>query len=139
MYDRSFFQVIGAKVVTNANRPGAKCYGYVTMSSHEEASKCIQNLHRTELHGRVISVDHAKSDPATPSRLSANTSNLQFTSSVLTVSLTYLFFIKLLCLCYCHLYIFQVRRKNRKSKKMFHQQQKMVGSLNIVHLEFQSL
>ncbi|KAF6019837.1 SAFB [Bugula neritina] len=61
-------KVIGAKVVTNANRPGAKCYGYVTMSSPEEAAKCIQNLHRTELHGRMISVEKAKSDPAAQAR-----------------------------------------------------------------------
>lgn len=48
---------IGAKVVTNARTPGARCYGYVTMSTSEDAAKCIQHLHRTELHGRVISVE----------------------------------------------------------------------------------
>ena len=63
-----YLQVIGAKVVTNANRPGAKCYGYVTMSSSEEAAKCIQHLHRTELHGRMISVEKAKTDPAAQAR-----------------------------------------------------------------------
>lgn len=50
-------QVVGAKVVTNARTPGARCYGYVTMGSSEDASKCIQHLHRTELHGRLISVE----------------------------------------------------------------------------------
>lgn len=50
-------KVIGAKVVTNARTPGARCYGYVTMSTSEDAAKCIQHLHRTELHGRVISVE----------------------------------------------------------------------------------
>lgn len=50
-------KVIGAKVVTNARTPGARCYGYVTMFSSEDAAKCIQHLHRTELHGRVISVE----------------------------------------------------------------------------------
>lgn len=55
-------------MVTNANRPGAKCYGYVTMSSSDEAAKCIQNLHRTELHSRTISVEKAKSDPAAQAR-----------------------------------------------------------------------
>ncbi|XP_012529586.1 SAFB-like transcription modulator isoform X2 [Monomorium pharaonis] len=55
-------KVIGAKVVTNARTPGARCYGYVTMSSSEDAAKCIQHLHRTELHGRVISVEKAKGD-----------------------------------------------------------------------------
>lgn len=55
-------KVIGAKVVTNARTPGARCYGYVTMSSSEDASKCISHLHRTELHGRFISVEKAKGD-----------------------------------------------------------------------------
>jgi len=52
-----FLQVAGAKIVTNAKSPGAKCYGFVMMASTEEASKCIQHLHRTELHGRMISVE----------------------------------------------------------------------------------
>ncbi|XP_012231894.1 SAFB-like transcription modulator isoform X2 [Linepithema humile] len=55
-------KVVGAKVVTNAITPGTRCYGYVTMFSSEDAAKCIQHLHRTELHGRVISVDRAKGD-----------------------------------------------------------------------------
>ncbi|XP_015178504.1 PREDICTED: SAFB-like transcription modulator isoform X2 [Polistes dominula] len=55
-------KVIGAKVVTNARTPSARCYGYVTMSTSEDAAKCIQHLHRTELHGRVISVEKAKGD-----------------------------------------------------------------------------
>lgn len=50
-------QVVGAKVVTNAKSPGARCYGFVTMSSTDEATKCISHLHRTELHGRMISVE----------------------------------------------------------------------------------
>lgn len=50
-------QVAGAKVVTNAKSPGARCYGFVTMNTADEASKCIQYLHRTELHGRMISVE----------------------------------------------------------------------------------
>ena len=51
----------GAKIVTNAKSPGAKCYGFVMMTSTEEASKCIQHLHRTELHGRMISVERVSS------------------------------------------------------------------------------
>ncbi|XP_039622944.1 scaffold attachment factor B1 isoform X1 [Polypterus senegalus] len=57
-------KVIGAKVVTNARSPGARCYGFVTMSSTDEATKCISHLHRTELHGRMISVERAKNEPA---------------------------------------------------------------------------
>uniref|UniRef100_A0A8C0F1I8 SAFB1 factor n=1 Tax=Bubo bubo TaxID=30461 RepID=A0A8C0F1I8_BUBBB len=54
-------KVVGAKVVTNARSPGARCYGFVTMSTAEEATKCITHLHKTELHGKIISVEK-KSD-----------------------------------------------------------------------------
>ncbi|NWI83612.1 SAFB1 factor, partial [Dryoscopus gambensis] len=59
-----FPKVVGAKVVTNARSPGARCYGFVTMSTSEEATKCINHLHRTELHGKMISVEKAKNEPA---------------------------------------------------------------------------
>lgn len=51
-------------MVTNARSPGARCYGFVTMSTSEEATKCINHLHRTELHGKMISVEKAKNEPA---------------------------------------------------------------------------
>ncbi|XP_051928781.1 scaffold attachment factor B1 isoform X3 [Hippocampus zosterae] len=57
-------KVVGAKVVTNAKSPGARCYGFVTMSSAEEAATCVSQLHRTELHGKMISVERAKHEPA---------------------------------------------------------------------------
>ncbi|XP_045022583.1 scaffold attachment factor B2 isoform X1 [Bubalus bubalis] len=57
-------KVVGAKVVTNARSPGARCYGFVTMSTSDEATKCISHLHRTELHGRMISVEKAKNEPS---------------------------------------------------------------------------
>ena len=53
-------QVAGAKVVTNARSPMSKCYGFVTMNSTEEASTCIKHLHRTELHGKIISVERVR-------------------------------------------------------------------------------
>ncbi|KAG8127007.1 hypothetical protein E2320_022275 [Naja naja] len=40
-------KVVGAKVVCLP--PGAALFGFVTMSSSEEATKCISHLHRTEL------------------------------------------------------------------------------------------
>ncbi|KAL5289673.1 SLTM family protein [Megaselia abdita] len=55
-------KVIGAKVVTNTRTPGTRCYGYVTMSSVSEATRCIQHLHCTELHGRIISVERTKNE-----------------------------------------------------------------------------
>ena len=61
-------KVVGAKVVTNARTPGAKCYGYVSMGSLEDADKCIKELHKTELHGRVILVERARADSSGPPR-----------------------------------------------------------------------
>ncbi|XP_050424440.1 SAFB-like transcription modulator isoform X1 [Adelges cooleyi] len=55
-------KVVGAKVVTNAKTPGARCYGFVTLSSAEDANRSIEHLHQTELHGRIISVERAKRD-----------------------------------------------------------------------------
>ncbi|XP_075860532.1 SAFB-like transcription modulator isoform X8 [Microcebus murinus] len=57
-------KVLSAKVVTSARSPGAKCYGIVTMSSSTEVSRCIAHLHRTELHGQLISVEKVKGDPS---------------------------------------------------------------------------
>ncbi|XP_049629570.1 SAFB-like transcription modulator isoform X3 [Suncus etruscus] len=57
-------KVLSAKVVTNARSPGAKCYGIVTVSSSTEVSRCIAHLHRTELHGQLISVEKVKGDPS---------------------------------------------------------------------------
>merc|ERR1712106_714509 len=68
-------KVIGAKVVTNARTPGARCYGYVTMNSSEDASKCISHLNRTELHGRMITVERAKAESGSgPSKSDSSSS-----------------------------------------------------------------
>ena len=61
-------KVVGAKVVTNARTPGAKCYGYVSMGCTEDADKCIKELHKTELHGRIILVERARADSSGPPR-----------------------------------------------------------------------
>ena len=53
-------KVVGAKVVTNARTPGARCYGYVTMDTAEEATKCMENLNKTELQGKTIIVERAQ-------------------------------------------------------------------------------
>ena len=55
-------------MVTNAGLPGQRCYGFVTMSSIEEAVKCVERLNKTELHGKVIRVEKAsnKNKPNTP-------------------------------------------------------------------------
>ncbi|CRK98430.1 CLUMA_CG011788, isoform A [Clunio marinus] len=77
-------KVIGAKVVTNTRTPVQRCFGYVTMANANDATECIINLHRTELHGRRISVERAKSDlgsPKTNGSVSAETNDVKSTSN----------------------------------------------------------
>uniref|UniRef100_A0A2M4A9H9 Putative hsp27-ere-tata-binding protein/scaffold attachment factor saf-b n=1 Tax=Anopheles triannulatus TaxID=58253 RepID=A0A2M4A9H9_9DIPT len=73
-------KVMGVKVVTNSRTPGTRCYGYVTMASAKDATECINHLHRTELHGRLISVERAKSELA-PSRQSSATTTTSTTGT----------------------------------------------------------
>lgn len=82
-----FGKVIGAKVVTNTRTPGQKCFGYVTMANAKDATECISNLHRTELHGRKISVERAKSDLGSgPPKSNGNSSAASKTSDAKTTS-----------------------------------------------------
>uniref|UniRef100_UPI00398EB6EF scaffold attachment factor B1-like isoform X2 n=1 Tax=Pristiophorus japonicus TaxID=55135 RepID=UPI00398EB6EF len=55
--------VICAKVVTDARNPGARCYGFITMSTAEEATESISSLNQSDLNGQTISVEMAKSEP----------------------------------------------------------------------------
>lgn len=57
LFDVFVLQVVGAKVVTSARSPGTHCFGFVTMSSSEEAAKCIEQLNKAEVHGKVITVE----------------------------------------------------------------------------------
>ncbi|XP_053650454.1 SAFB-like transcription modulator isoform X2 [Cherax quadricarinatus] len=68
-------KVTSAKIVTNAKTPGAKCYGFVTMASSDDAAKCISQLNHTELHGRMIQVEKAKGEPGGPTRNKASSSS----------------------------------------------------------------
>jgi hypothetical protein len=67
--------VVGAKVVTNTRTPGQKCFGYVTMQTSKDATECIKNLNRSELHGRKINVERAKSDLGPKSKAESNLSS----------------------------------------------------------------
>uniref|UniRef100_T2MCH4 Scaffold attachment factor B1 n=1 Tax=Hydra vulgaris TaxID=6087 RepID=T2MCH4_HYDVU len=63
-----FGKVVGAKVVTSAKTPGSQCFGFVTMSSNDEAVRCIEGLHKSTLHEKVIQVEKAKTDPTPPKK-----------------------------------------------------------------------
>jgi len=54
-------RVSGAKIVTNSKAAGARCFGYVSMLSSEDAAKCIEKLNKTELNGSMIIVELATS------------------------------------------------------------------------------
>ena len=60
-----------AKVVSNARSPGARVYGYVTMNSVQEAVKCLE-LNKTELNGKIITVERAKPGCVGPPKISAS-------------------------------------------------------------------
>lgn len=76
-----FGKVVGAKVVTNTRTPGTRCYGLVTMGSTSDALKCIENLNRTELHGRIISVERTKSEISVSKTTKADNEKKRDTSS----------------------------------------------------------
>ena len=46
--------------MTNARLPGSRCYGYILLATKEDATKCIQHLHRTEYRGKTILVSFDK-------------------------------------------------------------------------------
>lgn len=64
-------KVNNAKVVSGSRSPGARVYGYVTMNSAEEAVKCLE-LNKTELNGKIITVERAKPDCIGPPKISSS-------------------------------------------------------------------
>ena len=58
-------RVLAVKIVKNAKQTPSRCYGFVTMATSKDATKAIQNLHRTELNGRTISVERTQNEPST--------------------------------------------------------------------------
>lgn len=56
--------MVSAKIVTSSTIPGSKCFGYVVMSLPDEANRCIKHLNKSELLGRIISVERARREPS---------------------------------------------------------------------------
>jgi len=52
--------VASAKVIVDRDTNRSKGFGFVEMSTNEEASKAIQALNGTDLDGRAINVSEAK-------------------------------------------------------------------------------
>ena len=61
---KAFFATVGevveAKVITDKFSGKSKGFGFVTMTSEEEATAAVEKLNDTELDGRSIKVDYAK-------------------------------------------------------------------------------
>ena len=47
------------QVMANTKVSGARCYGYVTMATVEDAERCVEKLHKTEIHGKTVTVEKA--------------------------------------------------------------------------------
>lgn len=67
---KKYGKVVGAKIITNTRIPGSRYYGLITMETKEQAEKCIQNLNKTELNGKTITVEKNRPNESS----SANTS-----------------------------------------------------------------
>jgi RNA recognition motif-containing protein len=56
----AFGTVEEAVIITDRQSGRSKGFGFVTMSSEEEAQKAIEGLNGTELDGRAINVSEAR-------------------------------------------------------------------------------
>ncbi|MDQ5972267.1 MAG: hypothetical protein QG553_426 [Patescibacteria group bacterium] len=52
--------VVSAKVITDRDTNRSKGFGFVEMSSDEEAKKAVDQLNNQELDGRAINVSEAR-------------------------------------------------------------------------------
>ncbi|MGB4758524.1 MAG: RNA-binding protein [Candidatus Saccharimonadales bacterium] len=60
--------VVSAKIVVDRETNRSKGFGFVEMSSDDEAKKAIDTLNGTELSGRAISVNEARPREERPRR-----------------------------------------------------------------------
>jgi len=60
--------VDSARVITDRDSGRSKGFGFVEMSSDDEASKCIETLNGQELEGRAMNISEAKPQEPRDSR-----------------------------------------------------------------------
>jgi RNA recognition motif-containing protein len=56
----AYGEVASVKIITDRKTGGSKGFGFVEMSTEEEASAAISGLNGTELGGRTIKVNKAR-------------------------------------------------------------------------------
>ncbi len=61
-----FGEVTSAKVITDRESGRSRGFGFVEMSSDEQANKAMTSLHNKELEGRLMSVSVAKERESRP-------------------------------------------------------------------------
>jgi RNA recognition motif-containing protein len=64
----SFGEVTSAKVIKDRDSGRSRGFGFVEMSSTEEANKAMTSLNNKELEGRLMSVSLAKERESRPQR-----------------------------------------------------------------------
>ncbi len=62
----SFGEVTSAKVIKDRDTGRSRGFGFVEMSSTEQANKAMTSLHNKELEGRLMSVSVAKERESRP-------------------------------------------------------------------------
>ena len=57
-------QVLDVHLVTDPWTRESRGFGFITMSSNDEAERCIKYLNRSVLEGRIITVEKVKIKPS---------------------------------------------------------------------------
>jgi RNA recognition motif-containing protein len=65
-YFAGFGTVVSAKIITDRETGNSKGFGFVEMSSDEEAAAAIQAANGKELEGRALRVNEAMDKPRQP-------------------------------------------------------------------------
>lgn len=60
----SIFQVLDVHLVADPLTRESRGFGFITMSSIDEAENCIKYLNRSVLEGRIITVEKVKVSPS---------------------------------------------------------------------------
>lgn len=57
---KEYGEVISVTIITDKYTGRSKGFGFIEMSNDEEATRAMENLNDTEMHGRKIKVNQAR-------------------------------------------------------------------------------